>query len=116
MQSAEQTIAGAVGARTVTDQLTVEVAIDSDRFSQSGPLGRRLAGLIADACRGEAFNAAARETLELPQPFSVNVETAIVDMVEEPQILPPEQIKASDPYCQYAGAFAWGKGCSSWPW
>jgi hypothetical protein len=37
MQSAEQLSARAAGLRAETDQLTVEVAIDSDRFRRTAP-------------------------------------------------------------------------------
>ena len=97
------------------DTIDVDVVVDSDQFSQDGPLGRRLARMIADKCRGDEFQAAAREALELPEPFQFVISPGANMPMQDPVVETPEAIKAQA-YCPYPSYYSWSKGCSSWPW
>lgn len=97
------------------DTIEVDVVVESDQFSLSGPLGRRLAKMIADKCSGPEFQAKAREALELPEPFEFLVMPGANAPVQEPVVESPEAMKAQA-YCPYPSYYSWSKGCSSWPW
>lgn len=97
------------------DTIEVDVVVESDQFSFSGPLGRRLAKMIADKCHGDEFQAAAREALELPEPFQFLITPGANAPIQEPVVETPQTIKAQS-YCPYPSYYSWSKGCSSWPW
>ena len=101
--------------RHTMDVIEVDVVVDSDQFSQNGPLGRRLARMIADKCRSDEFQAAAREALELPEPFQFVISPGVNAPMADPVVETPDAIKAQA-YCPYPTYYSWSKGCSSWPW
>jgi|GEM_PF-4206008 len=112
----EQKVSEGLGKRArVADTIEVDVVVESDQFSFSGPLGRRLAKMIADKCRGDEFQAAARDALELPEPFQFLITPGANAPIQEPVVETPQTIKAQS-YCPYPSYYSWSKGCSSWPW